>query len=179
MKRILTSSFFKCLCLESIVHWLMAWCLFGATLFARGYLQPMWSCWTYFRLSEATQNMYEMGGQRNCSKNVNDKRPFSIFFRLLTSPTWSRCLQISPKLCITPCRDYDWLVCTFYTLGSHSGVSVCLGNGQDFCSDEPGRLAAPQLRKWQVGSAARHDRRFVAGYPRRQGEFVYQITRFN
>ena len=38
----------------------MAWGLFGATLFARGYLQPTWSRWTCLRLSEATQNVYEM-----------------------------------------------------------------------------------------------------------------------
>ena len=65
------------------------------------------------------------------------------------------------------------------TLGSHSGVSVCLASGQDSCSGEPGRLAAPQLRKWRAGSAARHDRRFVTGYPRREGEFASQIPRFD
>ena len=65
------------------------------------------------------------------------------------------------------------------TLGSHSGVSVCLTSGQDSCSEEPGRLAAPQLRKWRAGSAARHDRRFVAGYPQREVEFASQIPRFN
>ena len=37
-------------------------------------------------------------GQRNCSKNVNNKRPFGTCFRLLTSPTWSHWLQIAPKL---------------------------------------------------------------------------------
>ena len=61
------------------------------------------------------------------------------------------------------------------TLGSHSGVSVRLAIGQDSCSEEPGRLAAPQLRKWRAGSAARQDHRFVAGYPHREGEFAYPI----
>ena len=89
MKRILTSSFFKCLCLEIIGHWLMAWCPFGATLFARGYLQPTWSHWTCLRLSEATQSIMKWG-QRNWSKNVDSKRPFSTCFRLLTSPTLSQ-----------------------------------------------------------------------------------------
>ena len=35
-------------------------------------------------------------------------------------------------------------------LGSHSGVSVRRASGQDSCSEEPGRLAAPQLRKWRA-----------------------------
>ena len=59
----------------------MAWCLFGATLFARGYLQPTWSRWTCLRWSEATQKW----GQRNFSKNVNYKRSFSTCFRLLNT----------------------------------------------------------------------------------------------
>ena len=119
MKRILTSPFFKCLCLESIGHWLMAWCLFDATLFARGYSQPMWSRWTCLRLSEDTQNMYEMG-QRNWSKNVNNKRPFRTCFRLLTSPTWSHWLQIAQKLSLTPCRD--WTGCSVRYRGTRVEV---------------------------------------------------------
>ena len=65
------------------------------------------------------------------------------------------------------------------TLGSHSGVSVRRASGQDSCSEEPGRLAAPQLRKWRAGSVARHDHRFVAGCSRREREFAYQIPRHN
>ena len=63
--------------------------------------------------------------------------------------------------------------------GYHSGVSVRLASGQDSCSEELGRLAVPQLRKWQAGSVARHDRRFVARYPRREREFANQIPRFS
>ena len=40
-----------------------------------------------------------------------------------------------------------------YTLGSHSGVLVRRASGQNSCSEESGRLAAPQLRKWRAGSA--------------------------
>ena len=65
-----------------------------------------------------------------------------------------------------------------FTLGSHSGVSVRRASGQDSCSEELGRLAVPQQRKWRAGSAARHDRRFVAVYSRREREFAYQIPRF-
>ena len=36
------------------------------------------------------------------------------------------------------------------TLGSHSGVSVRRASGQDSCSEEPGRLATPQLRNWRA-----------------------------
>ena len=64
------------------------------------------------------------------------------------------------------------------TLGSHSGVSVRRASGQDSCSEEPGCLVAPELRKWRAGSAARHDHRFVAGYSQREREFAYQIPRF-
>ena len=35
------------------------------------------------------------------------------------------------------------------------------------------------LRKWRAGSAGRHDRRFVAGYSRREREFAYQIPGLN
>ena len=74
---------------------------------------------------------------------------------------------------------YIYIYCNelYITLGSHSGVSVRRASGQDSCSEEPGRLAAPQLRKWN--SAARHDHRFVAGHSRREREFAYQIPRFN
>ena len=48
-------------------------------------------------------------------------------------------------------------------------------SGQDSCSQEPGRLTAPQLRKCRAGSAARHERRFVAGYSRRERGFAYQF----
>ena len=65
------------------------------------------------------------------------------------------------------------------TLSSHSGVSVRRASGQDSCSEEPGRLAAPQLWKWRAGSAARHGCRFVAGYHRGERLFAYQINRFN
>ena len=65
-----------------------------------------------------------------------------------------------------------------YTLGSHSGVSVRRASGQDSCSEELGRLAVPQQRKWRAGCAARHNRRFVAVYSRREREFAYQIPRF-
>ena len=60
----------------------------------------------------------------------------------------------------------------YNTLDSHSGVSVCRASGQNSCSEEAGRLAVPQLRKWRAGSAARHDSRFVAGYSRREREFA-------
>ena len=66
-----------------------------------------------------------------------------------------------------------------YTLGRHSGVSVRHVSGQDSCNEEHGHLAAPQLRKWRAGSAARHDRRFVAGYSRREREFAFQTPRFS
>ena len=66
-----------------------------------------------------------------------------------------------------------------YTLGCHSGVSVRRASGQDSCSEEPGRLAVPQLRKWRAGSAARHYPHFVAGYSLREREFAYQSPRFN
>ena len=68
---------------------------------------------------------------------------------------------------------------TLHTLGSHSGVSVCMASGQDSCNEEHGHLAAPQLRKWRAGSAARHDRCFVAWYARRERGFTYQIPRFS
>ena len=35
----------------------------------------------------------------------------------------------------------------YITLASHSGVSVRRASGHDSCNEEPGRLAAPQLRK--------------------------------
>ena len=66
-----------------------------------------------------------------------------------------------------------------YTLGSHSGVSVHPVKGQDSCNEEPGRLAAPQLRNWRAGSAARHECRFVAGCHWGERLFVYNIPRFN
>ena len=94
---------------------------------------------------------------------------FCSIIKLELSMTWSL---------IVVSTFWLWAM-TDYTLGSHSGVSVCLVSGQDSCSEEPGRLAVPQLRKWRAGSAARHCRRFVAGYPRREGEFAYQIPRFN
>ena len=74
---------------------------------------------------------------------------------------------------------YDKTRCTCITLGSHSGVSVRRASRQDSCSEEPGRLAVPQLRKWRSGSATQHYRRFVAGYSLREREFRYQIPRFN
>ena len=75
-------------------------------------------CWFIFedpnvRVARLLESLATMKWrQRNCSKNVNNKRPFGTCFRLLTSPTWSHWLQIAPKLFLTPCRDYDWLVCT-------------------------------------------------------------------
>ena len=56
---------------------------------------------------------------------------------------------------------------------------MSLASGQDSCSEKPGCLAAPQLRNWRTGCAARHDRHFVAGYPRRERKFAYQINRFD
>ena len=79
---------------------------------------------------------------------------------------------------ILSARD-AWAAMSKGTLGSHSGVSVCRASGQDCCSEEPGRLAVPQLRKRRAGSAVRHDRRFVAGYSRREREFAYQLPWFN
>ena len=57
------------------------------------------------------------------------------------------------------------------------GCKTCLDtkpvlNQGRFCSLAPRRLAVPQLRKWRAGSAARHDRRSVAGYSRREREFA-------
>ena len=66
-----------------------------------------------------------------------------------------------------------YFILYFITLGSYSGVPVRLASGQDSYSEEPGRLTA--LRKWRTGGAARHDRRFVAGYLRTEREFAYQI----
>ena len=63
-------------------------------------------------------------------------------------------------------------------LGCHSCVSVRLASGQDSSSEEPGRLAVPQLRKRRTCSVARHDRCFVTGYLRKVGKFTYQIPRF-
>ena len=65
MKKILTSSFYQMFCVWKalVTNW-WTMCLFGATLFAWGYLHPMWSRWTCLRLSEATQNMYEMGTKK-------------------------------------------------------------------------------------------------------------------
>ena len=81
-------------------------------------------------------------------------------------------------LCLLDKLWYHTLI-DINTMGSHSGVSVRRVSGQDSCSEEPGRLAAPQLRKWRAGSAARHDHGFVAEYSRREREFAYQIPRFN
>ena len=72
-----------------------------------------------------------------------------------------------------------WPSSCFDCLFLHHGVWVHLASGQDSCSEEPGRLAVSQLWKWRTGSATRHDRRFVAGYPRREREFAYQIPRFS
>ena len=52
-------------------------------------------------------------------------------------------------------------------------------SGQDSCSEEPGHLAVPQPRKWRPGCAAQHNCHFVAGYPRIEREFAYQIPRFS
>ena len=80
VQRILTNSLFKYLCLVSIGHWLEAWCLFGATLFDRGYLHPTWSHWLVCA-SQKQPKIYRR--QIHFSKNVHNKRPLSTRFRLL------------------------------------------------------------------------------------------------
>ena len=48
-------------------------------------------------------------------------------------------------------REAFWCHCVMMQAsGSHSGVSVRRASGQDSCSEEPGRLATPQLRNWRA-----------------------------
>ena len=64
------------------------------------------------------------------------------------------CNEIMGKLTTNNHRT-NWCISylnfNFTTLGSHSCVSVRQASGQDSCSEELGRLAVPQQRKWRAG----------------------------
>ena len=106
-------------------------------------------------------------GYRNCSKNVNYKRPFSAYFQLLNT--------CSPKLSLSPCYDYGWLAFKLYrATATHAAATRYPGTSwptiprdtglQHSCAIRAHRQAPEQqLRTQPVGHCTRvQDSRTVA-----------------